>query len=238
VPLSNAQLALIDPSTGKIVGVPFQPTIQADEVPQWLNPVPLPDGQSLVIADLKKSMYRLSVGRQLRPVVQQPLERSLKGRLSILNETIVAVSPNDSGDQLEFFDATDLKKTQSLPVEGRFAWGPYTAKSDASGVVLALSDIEGLIAVNDKGKRLWTTPIDREAFVGLPTVVEEDCLIGTAAGDLIRVNLANGEIVARTKLGEPLSMAPLLLPRGLLVPTEEGSILTVPTPVRGPTSSK
>lgn len=232
VPLSNAQLALIEPSTGKIVGVPFQPTIEANEIPKWLNPVLLSDKQNIVIADQRKSIYKLSVGKQLRPIVQQPLDRSLKGRLTVLNETVVAVSSSNTGDLLDLFDASDLSRKESVAVEGRFAWGPFTASGSSTSVVIAHSDIEGLVAVNDKGQRLWTTPIDRETFVGSPTVIENDCLIGTAAGEILRVTLDKGEIVARKKLGEPLSVSPIVLPKGLLIPTDEGSVLTVPTPTR------
>jgi hypothetical protein len=63
-------------------------------------------------------------------------------------------------------------------------------------------------------------------------VIENDCLIGTAAGEILRVSLDKGEIVARKKLGEPLSVSPIVLPKGLLIPTDEGSVLTVPTPTR------
>ncbi|XZE21365.1 PQQ-binding-like beta-propeller repeat protein [Pirellulaceae bacterium SH449] len=232
VPLSNAQLTLIEPTTGKIVGVPFQPTIEADEVPKWLNPVLLSDNQSIVIADERRNIYRLSVGKQLRPIVQQPLDRSLKGRLTVLNETVVAVSSSNTGDLLDLFDASDLSRKESVAVEGRFAWGPFTAKGSETSVVVAHSDIEGLLAVDDKGQRLWTTPIDRETFVGAVTIVDNDCLIGTAAGEILRVSLRNGEILARKNLGEPLSVSPLILPRGMLIPTDEGSVLTVPTPTR------
>jgi hypothetical protein len=232
VPLSNAQLTLIEPTTGKIIGVPFQPTIEADEVPKWLNPVLLSDNQNIVIADERRNIYRLSVGKQLRPIVQQPLDRPLKGRMTVLNETIVAVSSSNTGDLLDLFDASDLSRKESVAVEGRFAWGPFTAKGNETSVVVAHSDIEGLLAVDDKGQRVWTTPIDRETFVGAVTVVDNDCLIGTAAGEILRVSLRNGEILARKNLGEPLSVSPLVLPRGLLIPTDEGSVLTIPTPTR------
>ena len=141
VPLNNAQIAMLDPEKGKLIGTPFQPTVQAGERPVWLNPVMLSDKQSVVIADENRNMVKLSTGKQLRPITSQPLDRPLKARLAIVNDVIVAVSATASGDQLDFFDSEELKLVKSVQVEGRFSWGPYAVQGDASSQLLAFSDI-------------------------------------------------------------------------------------------------
>lgn len=230
VPLSNAQLAMFDPDKGQQIGIPFQPTVRAGEIPQWLNPVVLPDGQNIVIADRQRSMYKLSTGKQLRTVIQQDLERPLKGRLSVLGNTVVGVSANDAGDQLDFFDGIELKRTSSLPVEGRFAWGPFVAVGQADSLMVALSDIEGLVAVDESGKRKWNTPLDREALVDKPIIVDNDIIVGTAGGDLIRISLVDGKIIGKASVGLPLSASPFRIGKGMLIPCDEGSIVTLPLP--------
>ncbi len=230
VPLTNSQLVLVDPENAQIVGVPFQPTISAGEQPRWLNPVLLPDKQSIVIADETRSIYKLSTGKQLRTVLQQDLERKLKGRLSVLNNTVVAVSTNDSGDQLDFFDGIELKLIASLAVEGRFAWGPYSVQAGDQSLVLAYSEIEGLIAADDKGKRLWSINMDRVQLRGKPSMLESDLLIGTATGDLLRISPSAGKVVGKTTIGEPVYLAPMVEGNAALVAGDEGTIIAVPVP--------
>ena len=230
VPLNNAQIAMIDPDKGKMIGSPFQPSVQAGERPLWLNPVVLSDKQTVIVADQKRFMYKLSTGKQLRSIISQTLEKSLKGRLSVIKDVIVGVSAGTSGDQLDFYESNELKRFTSVPVEGRFTWGPYALDIDSKSYVLALSDIEGLVACDETGKRLWAKSLEKTVLVGTPSVLESDCILTSTSGDLIRVSLADGGVVARVQIGEPISGPPLIFPKVMLVPGDEGIVLTVPIP--------
>ena len=74
---------MLDPDTGKQIGPAFQPTISAGERPVWMNPVLLNDKQSVVIADQKRNLYKISTGKQLRllpdllPLVEGRLGRAV-----------------------------------------------------------------------------------------------------------------------------------------------------------------
>ncbi len=230
VPLNNGQIALLDPDKGKLIGSPFQPDVQAGERPNWLNPVLLSDKQTVIVADQKRSMYKLSTGKQLRRITSQTLEKALKGRLSVIQDVIVGVSASASGDQLDFYDSIELKLFTSVPVEGRFTWGPYVLAGESKNYLLALSDIEGLIACDETGKRLWTKTLEKTVLVGAPTLLESDGLLATTSGELIRVAMASGDVLAKTQLGEPISGPPIVLGKGLVVPGDEGIVLTVPFP--------
>jgi len=230
LPLDNGQIALVDPEKGKMIGVPFQPSVQAGERPKWLNPIVLADKQTVVVADQKRFMYKLSTGKQLRSITSQTLEKSLKGRLSVIKDVVVGVSAGASGDQLDFYESGELKRFSSVSVEGRFTWGPYTIDSDSKSYLLAFSDIDGLVACDETGKRLWTRALEKTVLVGLPTLLESDCLLTSASGDLLRISLTDGSIVAKVQIGEPISGPPLILPKALLIPCDEGIVLTVPTP--------
>jgi hypothetical protein len=78
VPLDSAQIAMIDPEKGKMIGTPFQPSIQAGERPKWLNPVLMADKQTAIVADQQRYMYKLSTGKQLRIITSQSLEKSFR----------------------------------------------------------------------------------------------------------------------------------------------------------------
>jgi outer membrane protein assembly factor BamB len=230
LPLENAQLMMIDLDAGNPIGTPFQPTISAGEKPVWLNPVLLSDKQSVVIADQKRNIYKLSTGKQLRMLNSQPLERVLKGRLAVLDDVIVGVSPGSSGDHLDFYESGELKRIAELNFEGRFAWGPFTIQLDNRSIGLAFSDIEGLVAFDSQGKQLWNVPLPQMVLVGQPVRLEEDILLTSTLGDLVRVSVSDGRLVGRSASGEPASGTPLILPQGILVPGDEGTLIEVPVP--------
>jgi outer membrane protein assembly factor BamB len=188
----------------------------------------LADKQTAIVADQQRFMYKLATGKQLRSITSQPLEKPLKGRLSILKDVIVGVSAGVSGDQLDFYDSSELKRFTSLPVEGRFVWGPYAVEGDSTGVLLALSDIDGLVACDETGKLLWSKPLGKIVLIGTPNLIESDCIVASTSGELIRVSLSTGNIVARVQIGEPISGPPLVLPKVMLVPCDEGIVVTVP----------
>jgi outer membrane protein assembly factor BamB len=232
-PLDNGQLVMLDPEKGKLVGAPFQPAIQAGERPVWLNPVVLADKQTLLAADQKRNLYKLNAARQLRLVTSVPLDRALKGRLGLIKETLVAVSVASGSDQIEFYDSNELKKLGEVPLEGRVVWGPYAFDTPESSLVLVHSDIDGLMAFNEQGKKLWSQSMDKRVLVGKPTVLDSDVLLATYNGELLRVSRSDGVIVASTDIRETIYGAPLVLPNGMLVPGDEGVILTAPVPVTG-----
>lgn len=231
LPLENAQLMMIDLDTGNAIGTPFQPTISAGEKPVWLNPVLLSDKQTIAIADEKRNIYKLSTGKQLRMLNSQPLERSLQGRLAVLNDVVVGVSPGSSGDHLEFYESGEFKRVAALDFEGRFSWGPFTLDDEAQGAVgLAFSDVEGLVAFNAQGEQLWNIPLPQTVLIGQPVRLEQDVLLASTLGDVVRVSLADGRIVGRTNAGEPASGTPLVLPQGIFIPGDEGTLIQVPYP--------
>ncbi|MFY8200937.1 MAG: hypothetical protein ACOVLE_09725, partial [Pirellula staleyi] len=63
--------------------------------------------------------------------------------------------------------------------------------------------------------------------------------LATTNGELIRLSMTDGSIIARVQVGEPISGPPLVLPKGLMVPCDEGLIVTVPVPTaQSPQSDK
>jgi outer membrane protein assembly factor BamB len=160
----------------------------------------------------------------------QPLEKSLKGRLASLNDVIVGISPGASGDIMDFYESGEFKKIASLTFEGRFAWGPFAAETDAGTIGLALSDIEGLVAFNSEGKQLWSTPLPQVVLVGAPLTSGSDLILSSTTGELIRISSRDGKETARSTAGEPIAGTPRMVASGLIIPGDEGTIINAPLP--------
>lgn len=231
IPLENAQLMMIEPESGKAIGTPFQPTISAGERPKWMNPVLLADRQSVVVADEKRNLYKLSTGKQLRLLNSQPLEKALKGRMEVLNDVVVGVSPGASGDVLDFYESGEFKKIASLNFEGRFAWGPFAVDTGTGTIGVALSDLEGLVAFNSEGKSLWNVPLPQTVLIGNPISESGELLLASTTGEMLRISVADGKLLSTSQVGEPIAGTPVVTPTGLLVPGDEGSLLRVPLPL-------
>lgn len=231
IPLENAQLVMLEPESGKPIGIPFQPEIAAGEKPVWMNPLLLSDKQSVVIADQRRNLYKLSTGKQLRLLNSRPVERGLKGRMEVLDDVAVGVSPGPSGDILDFYETAEFKKTASINFEGRFTWGPVAVDTGNGAIGLALSDIEGLVAFDSQGNTRWNTPLPQTVLVGKPIADNGELILASTSGDLIRISLSNGQVLARAPAGEPIAGTPVVTPAGLLIPGDEGSLLQVPLPI-------
>jgi hypothetical protein len=68
-------------------------------------------------------------------------------------------------------------------------------------------------------------------LVGKPIFDGSDILIASTTGELIRVSASDGKVIAKTTAGEPISGTPVITPKGLLVPGDEGTILRVSLPL-------
>lgn len=228
--MENGQVAMVDPEKGKMIGSPFQPAMQPGEKIRWLNPVALSDNQSLVIGDQRKFLYKLNTQRQLRMVTSVPLDQNLKGRLAVLGDTIAACASGGSNDSIEFFSAAELNKTGSVSLEGRVNWGPYALTAANHSCFIAMSDVEGLVVFNDGGKLSWSKALDKFVPVGKPVVVEEDFYIASTTGEIVRASLKEGGVFVRSSVGEPVYGTPIVLPKGLIIPGDEGIVVTTPIP--------
>jgi len=224
VPLNNAQLAYIDPTTGKQLGSPFQPTLQTGVETRWLAPVTLADGQTVVAATNQNKIHRLSTGKQLRSLTEAPTALPLIGRLATASDVICTVARAESHDILEIYNGTDLSRIGGQEQDGRVSWGPYAVGEQ----FLAYCETSGLSSIDLKGKALWKLDLQGIALVGPPLLNDNDILISGTNGKLYRIDIASGILKATVSLEEPLSGPPSLLGQQLLLPGTEGVLLVVP----------
>ncbi len=225
VPLDNSQLAYIDPTNGKSLGAPFQPTLTVGVNTQWLAPALLSDKQTVVAATDQKALYRLSSGKQLKELSQVTTAARWVQRLAAVGDTVCGVARGDAQDMLQFYHGTDLSRLDEVDVDGRVTWGPYALGEQ----FLAHSETSGIVALVKAGKPMWKTPLAQISLVGSPVLQGDDILINATTGSMFRIELATGKLKATVRIGEPLSGPPFVFGNVLLFPGSEGVLTAVPT---------
>ncbi len=124
VPLDNGQLVYVNPTTGKQVAQPFQPTLSVGSKTSWVSPATLADGKTIVGATSNKMIYRLSVGKQLKELSQTALERPWKHRIAVVGDTFCGIAQGGAQDRIEFYQGADMKQLDGVDIDGRVTWGP------------------------------------------------------------------------------------------------------------------
>jgi outer membrane protein assembly factor BamB/TolA-binding protein len=224
VPLDNTQLAFVDPTNGKQLGAPFQPTLSPGSVTRWISPVLLSDNQTIVTATSEKKMYRLSTGKQLRSLTETETSLPLTGQLSCIDDVICAVARGQSQDLIELYSGSDLSRIAGIEQDGRVTWGPFAVgKQFISGL-----GTSSIVSVDLTGKVLWKLEIPNVALVGKPTMDGDEILLCSRNGQMFRVDSATGTKKASLELGEPISGTASIVGSQILVPGSEGVLLVVP----------
>jgi len=224
IPLNNAQLAYIDPSNGKQLGTPYQPTLQTGVETRWLAPVTLADGQTVIAATNQNKIHRLSTGKSLKSLTEAPTPLPLVGRLATASDVVCATARGESQDTLEVYNGLDLSRIGGHEQDGRVSWGPYAV----GNIFLAYCETSGLAAIDLKGQSVWKAELQGVALVGAPMMDEGDVLIAGTNGKLYRFDVASGALKATVDLREPLSGPATLFGKQLLIPGAEGLLLVIP----------
>lgn len=233
--LSNSQITQLNTEQLQPVGSPFQPTLSGGEKAEWLNPVTVQDGQSIIVADRTRIMYKLTAGSQLTKSFEIDLDNPLTARMASLDNLVFAISSLATADQIEIFDGTELKNIKSVPIDGRVVWGPYaiatpTSEATPSAMIVLQSDLEGIMAFDAAGKKVWTKSLEKNELVDAPQTIEGDMLVGTIRGEILRVQLNDGSERGSVDVGEDPSASPVIVGGGMLIPTNAGSVITLAVP--------
>ncbi len=224
-PANNGQLHVLDPATGQRKASPFIPTLQANQKLSWIGPALASDKRTAVIADSSKRIYRVGLGTQLRVLTEKDFDKTLQGRLLATGQSIVGVA-KDTTDSLEFLSELDLSPIASLALQGHVVWGPFALQDN----VIAFTDSEGWIVADSNGTKLRTiarSDADKQQAtpIGQPVMLENDIVVATASGQLVRIDVAAGKIVSSIKLAENASGTPLVIGNGIFVPGDDGVVL-------------
>ena len=222
LPLENGEVHLVDFS-GQPRALPFHPPLGADTRLTWSQPVSVKEGQEFVIADSRNRIYRVGIKSGAQPALnllrEERFDLQIGKHLAALEDGIYAVFTSDVADTVVIIDGNDLSLREELSLEGRVNFGPLRVRD----LVLVASDLDGLMAFDTSGSRLWQTPLE-DVVAGIPLLVNELLVVPLVTGQVLQISMETGEIVSRADVRHPLSGRPHALESGLLFPGSDGAL--------------
>ncbi|MEO8270944.1 MAG: PQQ-binding-like beta-propeller repeat protein, partial [Aureliella sp.] len=230
VGLDSGQMVLVDLASAAIVGTPYQPPVQAGQKMHWNTPVYLPSSQALIVANDVPSLVRLSTEGGLKMTNEIGLDQALIGPLVAVGDQVCAVAATEAVDTLQFFDAMNLQKGASWPLPGRLVSGPFASEPYASEQGCLLQTDGKLVLVSPQGQPLWTIDFPNSPLISGPLVSGTSWSLATQSGQVWVINASDGQVLGQANVGQPLSSPMLQLGSSLLLGSDEGAVLALPTP--------
>lgn len=230
VGLDDGQLLVVDPLTGTTLSKPFQPPVEPGKKHVWNEAVYLDEAKALFATDSRRKLYRVGVGESLRVLSDVDLEGTPMGPASLLGKQIAVVLSNQTAENLYIFDSATLAKAGSTLLDGRWQAGPFTISPD---LVLVQTDRK-LQAFGEGGKKAWEIPFPKVRLAAPPATQPNGIAIAATNGQVWLIDTSNGSVQTERTVDQPLSAAPLVIAGGMLLGTDEGSVLLIPkaeTPV-------
>jgi outer membrane protein assembly factor BamB len=235
VGLESGQLLMFDPTTGLIIGSPYQPEGKPNKRVIWNQPAVIPSSRSLIVASDLMKIVRFDASESLRKLSEEALESPLLGPLVVVGNNVVGVSSNANGDTLMSFNSLSLAATQGSALEGRLVAGPFATNSGG----LVQTD-QKLIAFDENGKATWSVAFPNSQIVRTPVLAGDRLVIANRLGQIWVIDAASGQVTGNVDLGQSLSTEPLVIDKRILVGSDEGSILAtlIPTELLIPGASQ
>ncbi len=235
VGLDNGQLMVIDPLTGTTLAKPFQPPVEPGKKHVWNEPVYLDEAKALFATDSRRKLYRLGVGESLRALSDVDLDGTPMGPAALIGKQVAIVVSTQTSESLLAFDSATLAKAGTTLLDGRWQAGPFRISPD---LVLVQTDRK-LQAFGEGGKKAWELAFPKVRLAAPPALQPNGIAIAATNGQVWLIDTSNGSVQLERSVDQPLSAAPLVIAGGMLLGTDEGSVLLLPkseTPVstKGP----
>ncbi len=221
LPLDSGRVSVINWQTGAMLGSPFQPASVPETAVQWTQPITLADDpDQVVVADSRKSLYRLRIGDQIRELAKVDLPEAFLGPVARVGNQMVAAASGPAADFLIGRDLASLDESFRMLLDGRVVWGPM-----AAGDVCLVQTNDGVIhAFDSTGKQKYEFESPEGTPVGKPLTIASSTILVGAPGWLINLDTASGRVIGQADIGQPISASPLPVGNRLLVPGAEGVI--------------
>jgi outer membrane protein assembly factor BamB len=181
----------------------------------------LEETNTLFATDSRRKLYRIAVAQTLRSLADVDIKGSVLGPLATVGTQVVAVLSNQTDERLLVLDGTSLAKVATPALDGRWLSGPFPLSHDA----IVVQTDRKLQAFGVGGAKLWEIDFPRVRLAAPPLVGATGLAIAATDGQAWLIDPANGQIRSELNAGQPLSAAPLAVPGGMMLGTDEGTVL-------------
>ncbi len=227
-PLDSGRVVLMDWQRGTMLGAPFQPPSAPEAEIGWTNPIALQsDPNQVVVADSRKTIYRLRAGDQVTELAKKTLENPFLKTIAQVGKVIVGSIDGPSADYIVGHSVDSLDETFKVLLEGRINYGPIQA-SDQFCLIRTNDSV--LRAIGEDGKQVFEVPIPEGIIVGEPLFVNSKMILVGKSGWMVAIDAPSGKLLGKSDLGQPISATPLSVASSLLVPGGEGVIYITSVP--------
>ncbi|MFO1066708.1 MAG: PQQ-binding-like beta-propeller repeat protein [Pirellulales bacterium] len=224
VGLDNGQLALVDPASGAYAAAPFQPPVEPTKSVAWARPVYFPGKQMLIATGNMQKIYRIGVGESLRSLLDVDIEKPVIGPLAKVGTSVLAVIPEPGQDNLVAIDSESLNRGKPVMLDGRWIAGPFAV----SDKLAFIQTDKSLSAVGPDASIIWSIELPKSVLAAPPEETPAGIVAAMTNGKVLVLGPEDGKKILDVDCGKPLSCAPLVMPGGLLLGSDEGCVLTLP----------
>lgn len=226
VPTLSGLVYWLDPQTNQKLSEPFQPQLSGPQPVAWTRPQAV-GADRFVIGDGDRRVFLVGVQAEPKPHLAALAQRELPDRLAagpvVAGETVYVL---DAGATLSAFALADLADRKQQRLSGRCVWGPCAA---GDRLLLATSDSK-LICIGADQETAWQAELPYGPPVGEPLVADGNFVFAAARGTVWRLDGASGKELGKVEAGEPLGTGPVAWRKGLLVGSQDGTVLEVAAP--------
>lgn len=221
VPTEVGRIYAIDTETGENRYQPLQLPVAPGERFLWSDAL-VTANREILLADREHGLYR--VGFEERPSPHLVLRKRTVWdsppvtRLTLLENLGFAV---DATHTLHAFELPELETAASIPLEDRVVWGPVAA----GDLVFLATDGGTLLAVDNKPQIRWQADLEANRPAGMPWRQGDVLLVCLAGGELLRLDAADGAVLARSPLPQRPCFGPLDWQGQVIVGLEDGRLV-------------
>ncbi len=216
---------------------PFQPRLVVGETYQWSTSAAVNESQFLItrsaakLADAEATdLFLVAVSEDGAPHLTAAAQIRIEGTAVsaplLMNQHAVVVVRSADRDSIQHFALPELELATETELSGRLRWGPHSV----ADVMLLATEPGGLIAYSSQGEQVWTLDLERQQPVAKPISLDDDLIVATSAGHVLRLDPTDGSIDSQVVLGEPISDGPFALRGAIAVRVADGSVLRVDNP--------
>lgn len=228
VPFENGQIHWLDPQSGSGKAEPVQLPTAAGKRFAFSRLAVLGDdfyaadgGDRLHHFALEEQPHRQLIRRGQGAQAVHPLGR----KTAAVGKTVFVL---DVRHELLACEVPAMRWGESWPLtSSEQAWQPAIAGSRAF-VLDRSGDKTSLLACDEAGRFAWQTPLKHPCYA--PVTEGDSLFVADAFGEILRLNAADGKILARKHLQVPLAAEPAIAGNQLVVVTQAGELWWIDKP--------